>query len=683
MERLAMFRGSWIASVAAAILLALLLLPARAVAEELPPLQDGEVRIHVLPFDDTDAIVVECDGRFGVVDSAEDALSPDGSDARYPMRPGIIQGGGKETEVIAYMKSIGVTSDNLDFYIGTHPHSDHIGSALQIIHEFHPVSIYTPVYDDSFITDSARLWDNQFVYDRLVEAAQWAGGDEGYGARFIQHLDEACADSDDAAAEGVGSPRFTLGSAEIEIVNYDEGYQLTKVPDANYFSYGVKVTAANGRVAFLAGDINNYTDGDAAGVGDEDRLKLTLGQVDFLKMAHHGRTGSNTPDYLRTILKNAQGDDRSVVVQTGRYALMPWETVQVLNEKGAKHFNAASMRTWGHSAFVADLAANGVRTNNDGDQMMITQVRNASPYACLYYNGLPYEDTGWHEGTDGRQYFFGEPGVDAGSTTALTSRWATLNGMRTYVNAKGCVATGWEKIGSKWYLFNADGALLYGWQKVNGKWYYLESDGAMATGWKKVGSKWYYLDPANGDMKTGWQKVGGSLYYLDASGAMVSGNGWLKMNGTWYYATPSGAFKTGWLKDKGTWYYLRDSGAMATGWEKVKGTWYHMKSSGAMQTGWQKIGGTWYHLKGSGAMATGWEKVKGTWYHMKSSGAMQTGWQKIGGTWYHLKGSGAMTVGWLKDKGTWYYLRDSGAMATGTHVIDGVTYHFSSSGAMR
>ena len=60
-------------------------------------------------------------------------------------------------------------------------------SASQIIHAFHPKTIYTPVYDDSYITDSSALWDNRFVYDRLIAAAEWA--QKEYGARIIQHLD--------------------------------------------------------------------------------------------------------------------------------------------------------------------------------------------------------------------------------------------------------------------------------------------------------------------------------------------------------------------------------------------------------------------------------------------------------------------------------------------------------------
>ena len=138
------------------------------------PAAGSPVKIHVLAFDDADAILVECDGRFGMVDSGEDSDSPTGDDARYPLRPGTTVGKGREREVIAYMESLGVNGDNFDFYIGTHPHSDHIGSADDIIRAFRPQAIYLPYYEDDFITSSSRLWDNLFVYDNLVAAAEWA-----------------------------------------------------------------------------------------------------------------------------------------------------------------------------------------------------------------------------------------------------------------------------------------------------------------------------------------------------------------------------------------------------------------------------------------------------------------------------------------------------------------------------
>lgn len=120
--------------------------------------------IHFLTLNhNTDAILIECDGKFGMVDSGEDNDYPDGSDPRYPLRAGITKGLGFENQVISYLKSMGVTKDNFEFYIGTHPHSDHIGSADEIIRAFHPKRVYLEPYSDSDITDSTHYWDN--LYD--------------------------------------------------------------------------------------------------------------------------------------------------------------------------------------------------------------------------------------------------------------------------------------------------------------------------------------------------------------------------------------------------------------------------------------------------------------------------------------------------------------------------------------
>jgi glucan-binding YG repeat protein len=42
----------------------------------------------------------------------------------------------------------------------------------------------------------------------------------------------------------------------------------------------------------------------------------------------------------------------------------------------------------------------------------------------------------------------------------------------------------------------------------------------MATGWKKVGTKWYYLN-ASGALLTGTQKIGGKTYKFNSSGAWL------------------------------------------------------------------------------------------------------------------------------------------------------------------
>ena len=599
--------------------------------------------IHILPFAGTDAIVLESNGRFGIVDSGEDSDYPDGSDPRYPLRPGIVKGSGVEDAVVAYLKNLGVNSGNLEFYLGTHPHSDHIGSADEIIREFRPQRVYLAEYQDSFISDEARLWDNQYVYDRAIAAAKETG------AILIQNLDpnapvepapnpvEAQSDltavgdapqADVLDAEGVmerfgvdptdqddpynsellpeegiavtrsvdpnlihehapdpsttGSPFFTLGDMNIEIVNYGDDYKFNPVPDANYFSWGVKVKAG-GSTAFLAGDINNYD-------GDEDRLSGMIGHVDLLKLAHHGLSGSNTPSYLT-------GLSPTYAVQTGNSSNLPEYATKTLDRLGVRYFTAPEASANGYGAVVATFARDGLHLNVMKDAATY-HAFNHDPRLVLYYQGL-------------KQAY-----------------------------------QGWKTLGGSWYWFaNSASATQNSWIKQGGTWYWLTDSGAMATGWAKAAD--------------------GKWYYFEGSGAMRSG-GWMKQGSSWYYLSGSGAMQTGWLSKGGSWYWLDpDSGAMATGWEKASdGKWYYFEGSGAMQSSrWLKQGTAWYYLSGSGAMQTGWLLTGGAWYWMDpESGMMATGWLESGGSWYYLDPS-------------------SGAMATGTAVIDGTRYIFDDSGA--
>ncbi|EQI01223.1 UNVERIFIED_ORG: metallo-beta-lactamase superfamily protein [Clostridioides difficile F501] len=603
----------------------------------------ADTHIHILPFAGTDAIVLESNGRFGIVDSGEDSDYPDGSDPRYPLRPGIVKGSGVEDAVVAYLKNLGVNSGNLEFYLGTHPHSDHIGSADEIIREFRPQRVYLAEYQDSFISDEARLWDNQYVYDRAIAAAKETG------AILIQNLDpnapvepapnpvEAQSDltavgdapqADVLDAEGVmerfgvdptdqddpynsellpeegiavtrsvdpnlihehapdpsttGSPFFTLGDMNIEIVNYGDDYKFNPVPDANYFSWGVKVKAG-GSTAFLAGDINNYD-------GDEDRLSGMIGHVDPLKLAHHGLSGSNTPSYLTAL-------SPTYAVQTGNSSNLPEYATKTLDRLGVRYFTAPEASANGYGAVVATFARDGLHLNVMKDAATY-HAFNHDPRLVLYYQGL-------------KQAY-----------------------------------QGWKKLGGSWYWFaNSAAATQNSWIKQGGTWYWLTDSGAMATGWAKAAD--------------------GKWYYFEGSGAMRSG-GWMKQGSSWYYLSGSGAMQTGWLSKGGSWYWLDpESGRMATGWAKASdGKWYYFEGSGAMQSSrWLKQGTAWYYLSGSGAMQTGWLLTGGAWYWMDPE-------------------SGMMATGWLENGGSWYYLDpSSGAMATGTAVIDGTRYIFDDSGA--
>ena len=581
----------------------------------------ADTHIHILPFAGTDAIVLESNGRFGIVDSGEDSDYPDGSDPRYPLRPGIVKGSGVEDAVVAYLKNLGVNSGNLEFYLGTHPHSDHIGSADEIIREFRPQRVYLAEYQDSFISDEARLWDNQYVYDRAIAAAKETG------AILIQNLDpnapvepapnpvEAQSDltavgdapqADVLDAEGVmerfgvdptdqddpynsellpeegiavtrsvdpnlihehapdpsttGSPFFTLGDMNIEIVNYGDDYKFNPVPDANYFSWGVKVKAG-GSTAFLAGDINNYD-------GDEDRLSGMIGHVDLLKLAHHGLSGSNTPSYLTAL-------SPTYAVQTGNSSNLPEYATKTLDRLGVRYFTAPEASANGYGAVVATFARDGLHLNVMKDAATY-HAFNHDPRLVLYYQGLKQAYQGWKK-LGGSWYWF------ANSAAATQNSWIKQGGTWYWLTDSGAMATGWAKAADgKWYYFDGSGAMQTGWAKVGGAWYYLSGSGAMQTGWLKLGGTWYWLDPESGAMATGWAKAAdGKWYYFEGSGAMRSG-GWMKQGGTWYYLNGSGAMHTGWLDLDGKRYYLGESGAMVTGKATIEGETYRFDSSGAL-----------------------------------------------------------------------------------------------------
>ena len=119
-------------------------------------------RIHFLNTDNSDAILLESDGRFAMVDAGEDTDNPRGL-------PGLNLPG-FEDRVLAYLKAHAADADgkvHLDFIVGTHAHSDHLGGFDTILADS-DVSVgraYLKVYDSSVINEEeVREWDNGDVF---------------------------------------------------------------------------------------------------------------------------------------------------------------------------------------------------------------------------------------------------------------------------------------------------------------------------------------------------------------------------------------------------------------------------------------------------------------------------------------------------------------------------------------
>ncbi len=231
---------------------------------------EAAVRIHYIALNgSTDAILLEDNGHFGIVDSGEDWDYPNADTLKYPLQvEGINRNSGFEQQVIYYLSSVGVNASNLEFYIGTHAHSDHIGSGDEIINKFKPKILYLKEYDDHRITNMDHLWDNQYIYWNLIKAAR------ENQVTIVQDLSEGMT--------------IRLGDhTELKLYNTEIKDQ---VGDENANAIVTEVTIWN-RSTLLTSDIQTYTARELLEQG-------VLGETDILKLPHHGYYFNNSSDLL-------------------------------------------------------------------------------------------------------------------------------------------------------------------------------------------------------------------------------------------------------------------------------------------------------------------------------------------------------------------------------------------------
>ena len=648
----------------------------------------------------SDAILLESNGHYALIDMGEDYDFPDGSDPRYPSRWGISMRNYQvlEDRLIRHLDQIGVKK--LDFIIGTHVHSDHIGGADEILNRYQVGKFYLKKYSDDRITANWGLWDNLFNYDNALRAAQKRG------VTLIQNISDE-------------DSQLKLGDMDIQLYNYKNEYDtngnLKKVRDDNSNSIVSVVTVAGKRI-YLGGDLDNAE-------GAEDKLGPVIGKVDMMKWNHHyDATISNTINFLENL-------SPKMIIQTTGGDINVASTREYLQKKNIQVLHAASQT---QDATVFDISDKGFAnvSNTFPDIPVVDEKWYQEDGYWKYRLSDGEMAIGWKE-IGGATYFFNGKGL------MQAGRWLHLNvdlgenakGNDYYLNQNGKMQTGgWFKLDDSWYyiqsngarrfselseiggkkyLFAADGKMLTGHQVFNGKKMFFSNSGALqsegnSSGWVKESANWYYYDE-NGNPTLGKKVINGSTYFFNKEGVMQTG--WVFIDGYWNYFANSGAMQTGWIKDKEVWYYLDKDGIMLTGRQEINGIRYYLNASGAMQTGWKWQDNSWYYYTNSGAMKTGWLKDKESWYYLdpetgimavsfkeidgknyffSPAGTMQVGWQWSNDSWHYYATSGALQTGWLKDGNVWYYLEGKeGTMLVGLHQVNGKYYYFNSSGSMQ
>lgn len=236
--------------------------------------------IHFLNTDSSDAILIESDGHFALIDCAEDSDNPrDFEELVYR---------GYENEVLEFVRKKAADKNGkvyLDFVLGTHSHSDHIGGfdTLILADDIEIGRAYLKEYDETkIIAHEVEKWDNKEVYTQMLDALN---------SKNIPVISD------------ITEKEFTLGNFNITLLNteYDESGTLVGENDN---AIGVLVEK-DGHRAFLAADIDNIT-------GDEDRLGPEIGKVDLLKVGHHSYSKSTSTNWLKNL-------DPDVCVVTNLY----------------------------------------------------------------------------------------------------------------------------------------------------------------------------------------------------------------------------------------------------------------------------------------------------------------------------------------------------------------------------
>lgn len=614
-------------------------------------------KVHIITMQSggTDAIILESNGKFAMIDTGEDDSSPDGSSFRYPKREGISEKKYSiEDRLFSYIEKLGIKK--FEFIIITHTHSDHIGNAPKILDKIPTEKVYLKKYSDERISDKDRLWDNQYGYDRTVESAQ------RNNVELIQDISRNHAN-------------FNFENMNLQLYNYENEYdnkgELKKVYDDNLNSIMAVVSFGNSRL-FFGGDMEN-TD------GREDLYGPIIGKVDFMKFNHHFEvTRSNSKNFIANLAPK-------VMLKTNATKLDKNFTEFMKNSNIA-------LKNAGRSdveALVFEI---------DRERGIVDTTENYVKNGFYRENGvLKFKD--WQgKALDGVFYHL-DNRYKFNSDGTITIGWIDY---LYYADEDGkFVENAWRKIEDEWYYFDEYGIRSTNWYRVGNSWYYSDSEGRMlANAWKDN----YYLG-SDGAMLVDTVTPDG--YHVDSKGKYYEFFEWSKENDNWKLKKDGVLLKNKWEDVSGIWYYFDNSENMVTGWNKIGGSWYYFSKDGSMASNkWQdgyylgKNGdmlvntttpdGTKVDENGKQISLNSWIKSDGRWkfldkygnfpksqfleienkkYYFDENEYMSTSWKKIEKDWFFFdKSSGEMlTKTWVGE----YYIGEEGKMLINTTTPDG------------
>jgi beta-lactamase superfamily II metal-dependent hydrolase len=192
------------------------------------------VEVHFIDVGQGDAILIEANDATMLIDAGEN---------------------NKGKVVADYLESQHITK--LDYVIGTHPHSDHIGGMDTVLNEFEI---------DKIIMPSATHTTDTF-----------------------EDLLDAIKENDLKITRAAVGDQYNLGSATFTIIAPNS----PQYEDLNNYSVVIKLTFGNTSFLFT---------GDAGKMSEEEMLSSGIDlSADVLKLAHHGSAYSSSGAFLDAV----------------------------------------------------------------------------------------------------------------------------------------------------------------------------------------------------------------------------------------------------------------------------------------------------------------------------------------------------------------------------------------------
>lgn len=261
--------------------------------------------IHFLNTGSSDCIILQSGSRFAMVDAGEDTDYPPNKPAlKYP---------GYEKEVVDYLYKNCMGPDGkvtLDFVLGTHAHSDHIGGFDTVIDSDKVViqKAFLKPYNERGINLFERTqWDNKEVYMQMHDA-------------LIRKNVPIC-----TAFDG---DSFQMGDLKITFFNGAPVHRFRKTGENE--NSVVTLVECGGCRALLAGDMNWKC-------GGEKKIAKAVGKIDLLKVGHHGYEFSSSAFWLKTL------DPDIAVILNSENRVHKSVAARIKKYSGAKTYTSADL----------------------------------------------------------------------------------------------------------------------------------------------------------------------------------------------------------------------------------------------------------------------------------------------------------------------------------------------------